>query len=356
MLLALAMGSHGITLNIFDMLGNGVNPTEGYARTLRSGKSFLSAVAGLNLNIAVQRGIRVLFHRQSSEFIHCRSGTALEELYPKEVFWSQLLTCFGIANVLTADPGQRNEIVAVSGQYFRSISRRRIKDLFAFNLVLLDGEAVETLCDLGLGGLAGVRSCRWVLRDTDEITYEEVCDGAIYCTLADARMSAQGFAGDSLLVDYSATPELKSVLKDATGKIMGAGVAVQGRNAIILPYGHIPDFPLSHLMPVRQALIKSVLRELADERGTLLFTLDKPYLPLFGYEFRDKTVLFVANGSLDDADEVGVFVGNRRFKSAEIIDSATRRSRTVVPKCVDGMLKLGGTLRALEARAVILKA
>ena len=353
-LLALAMGSRGITLNIFDMIGNGVNPTEKYERVLRSSKPFFHAIAKLRLNGRIQRGIRVLFSSKSSEFIHCRTGKAMEELYPKEVFWSQLLSCFGIANVLTEDAGQQGEIVAVSGQYFRSITRIQIRDLFLNNLVLLDGEAVETLCDLGLGRLAGVKGCKWVPMDNGEIAYEEVSDGSSYCGLPDARMSAQGFAGDALLVDYLTPPSIKTNLMDPAGKLKGPGVVTCGANVVIIPYGHMPEFPIAHLTPVRQALMKSVLTGLAENRGTLAYTCDNPYMPLFCYDFPDKKVLFVANSTLDDTDDVGVFVGDAKFKSAAILDSVTGNNRKMAAKIANGVLRLDEPLKSLEAVAVIL--
>ena len=54
----------------------------------------------------------------------------------------------------------------------------------------LRGDAVDTLCQMGLGALAGVRSCRWMQQNSGAYTYEQVVNGKAYLGLSQARASA----------------------------------------------------------------------------------------------------------------------------------------------------------------------
>lgn len=61
-----ALGADGITLNIFDMMGNGIIMSEGYQDVLASRKDFLNGIKGLGLKLQYQKGVKVLFSPLSS--------------------------------------------------------------------------------------------------------------------------------------------------------------------------------------------------------------------------------------------------------------------------------------------------
>ncbi len=107
-------------------------------------------------------------------------GGRIEWLYPEEAKWAGLLMCFGFSTEVTAAQEFSGETVAVSGQWLRNLSAEEIARLFAENAVLLDGSAAVTLCELGLGKLAGIASLKEVVPpETGTVSYEEVVDGTV---------------------------------------------------------------------------------------------------------------------------------------------------------------------------------
>ena len=56
-----------------------------------------------------------------------------------------MLSAYGIANGYSKEKQHKEEVLAISGQYFRNLKEKEIKDLLDHNFILLDGEAVETL-------------------------------------------------------------------------------------------------------------------------------------------------------------------------------------------------------------------
>jgi hypothetical protein len=83
---SLALGADGITLNIFDMMGNGILPQEGYQQVLAERKDFLSAMKAIGMKPEKRKGIQVLASTSSSYMLHSTEGKSMEELYPQETF------------------------------------------------------------------------------------------------------------------------------------------------------------------------------------------------------------------------------------------------------------------------------
>jgi len=354
-ILAATMGIKGITLNIFDMMGNGPNLEEGIQRMLSESKDFFNRITGLDFSLQNQRGINVLIDTKASYNIHTPKGESMEELYPREVFWSQLLSCLGIANVITEQSAVENGVAAVSGQYFRNISKKAVRDLFNNNVVMLDGEAAETLCQIGLGRLAGIKSTAWLEHDTGQCSYEQVVGDEKYCGITAPRISAQWAAGDALRIEYNGPAEHRTLLKDQLGRSVGPGMTIYDGRVLIFPYGHVPDFPVPHLSPFRQTLLKAILKEIAPDGYPLTFTLDNPYLPVYRYELADKLVLMVVNAALDPVDRLRIHLPGCRLNSARIIDSQTGREQRARLARDGDVYSVEGTLEALEAKVLIFR-
>ena len=367
-ILALTMGIKGITLNVFESNGNGPFHNDGQRKTLLSNKAFFGRVASLGINLNNQKGIKVLVNSKASESIQTRYGTGMAELYPVEVFWAQLLTCFGISNVIKEEPEPKGEIVAFSGQYLRGISKEKIRELFEYNRVIMDGEATETLYKLGLGELAGVESVQVVDMNNKTVSYEQVCDENSYCGISEARLSSSPRNGGTeiYLINYAKPVDVRTVLKSPSGQVLGNGLTVCDERVIILPYGHpcsvldsslnqyLPTFPVTILNPVRKDLLETILLEIAKEKDDLTFTVGAPYLAVYRYDFADKVTLIVINATLDEVECVRLYLGDQKFKAGIIIDSRTNKEKIFEPSSKDGFYEIGA-LGDLEAKLVVLQ-
>jgi hypothetical protein len=304
---SLILGADGITLNIFDMMGNGIMLKEGYQDVLAMSKNFLNCVKQLGLKGGSREGVKILTSPRSSYTIQTETGKSMEDLYPQETFWSSLLSCFGIANTFSLETDHKDEVLAVSGQYLRNLSKLEIKNLFENNFVLLDGEAAYTLFDLGFGELAGIRSAEWHKMDSGFQAFEQVSDKKIYCGIEEARISAQAVTGDFVKFDYSGNIVLKTMVKNPFSDTVAAGMAEFEGRVLILPYGHFKDSYQSHLNPVRQEIIQDALVKAKIGRCPT-FIKGEPYVAVHQYGFGDKKVAIICNWSNDKLDEVEIYI------------------------------------------------
>ncbi len=100
---SLVLDAKGITLNIFDMMGNGVIMKEGLQNVLADRKDFLESIRGLGLSVDKQKGVKVPVDPEASFRLHTKHGRNMEELYPREYFWGGLLSSYGIPTVYTTE-------------------------------------------------------------------------------------------------------------------------------------------------------------------------------------------------------------------------------------------------------------
>ncbi len=318
-------------LTVFDMMGNGPIFSEGYQKMLSQNKDFFSQVVSLGLETRNQQGIKVLCNSNASYHIQTEKGETLEELYPEEQFWARLLSCYGIANIITESKDYKNEILAVSGQYFRNIKSQEIAKIFKDNVIILDAKAVEVLYDLGLRKLAGVKKAKWLKQNSGVYSYEEVCNGKNYCGLTQPRISAELNAGDVLDINYSEDVKIKSMLKNPKGERVANGVVIYNKKVIIFPYGHFSNFPVCHLTPVRQQLFQQTFKEIARKETRLTFTLGYPYLPIYRYDFPNRIIFLIFNASSDDLHGFQFYASSigRRAKKVITLDSHTGKERYI---------------------------
>ena len=349
--------SQGITLNIFDMMGNGVLLTEGYQHTLVDTKGFINKLTALGLNTLKLKGVKIPICQESSYTLKTQKGNGMNELYPREAFWGQLLTAYGVANTYTRERKHINSIIAVSGQYLRNLSSEELVDLFENNYILLEGEAAYTLWDMGFGYLAGIDDVTWYKINSGVQAYEETCNGEIYSGINNSRMSSQCSAGQYLAIKYSEHKKVEKIteVKSPDGKNVGFGMTIFDNKVFILPYGIFESGFNSHLNTTRQEILQSLIGELQSGiRPTMV--LDAPYVSVYDYDLGDKKVIILVNASGDDLEKVKIRLANDISDQVNIYEinrceKDIIRSNAVIE---NGILTIKGLYR-LEVKAVILE-
>jgi hypothetical protein len=303
---SLLLGADGITLNIFDMMGNGILLQEGYQEVLSRVKDFLSGVGKLGLKTGKPEGIKVPVHPGSSYTLHTSCGESMEELYPKENFWASYLSCMGIANTYSLEKTFKKEIVAISGQYFRNLNKQELEDLFTDNFVIMEGEAAYTLFTMGQGELAGMTDVRWHEMDSGFQAYEQVCNGKTYCGIKEARLSSQAVTGDFLEIRYDREAYSITNVINPYGMTVAAGMTLWENRVLILPYGHFDKGYQTHLNPLRQGILQDVLLN-AEAGECPCFVWGNPYITVNPYRMGGRKILMVCNWSTDEIDEVKIY-------------------------------------------------
>lgn len=290
----------GITMDIYDMLGNGVLLSEGYQDILAESKPFLDTLVNLGLDNRRQAGVHVLIDPRCAYHLQTVKGQSMTELYAHERNLMQMLVPFGLATCYSSDYNLRKKVVAVAGQYLRNRTEMEIRSLFADNFVLLDGEAVRTLVNLELGDLAGVEKIRQIPMDNGINAYEQVVDGKSYCGLAKARTTMQVGAGDFDQVDYlpNASVHPYTHAFSPYGDDNGPAMTLVDRHVFILPY---ENYGPALLSPFRRAVLLEALGCAQDvERPVWAHA---PHTTVIHYDLSGRTVLALVNFSGDETQK-----------------------------------------------------
>jgi len=299
---SLLLGSRGITLDLNDVMGNGIYLEEHSDRLLSAEKDFLDTIASFGLHVRQQAGVRVLVDEKSAYTLHTVRGQSMEELYPRETLWASYLSALGIANRYDSEWPAEPDVVAVSGQLLRNKDETAIRKLFDDHFVLLDGEAVHTLHEMGLGSIIGVSKAVWHRYDSGFQSYEEVANGREYASIGRGRMTAQIAIGNYLEIEYTDGAEPVSQVFNAQGEAVAPGMTLVRGRVFIMPYGQLlPDAYQGLLSPVRRAIIRETLLE-RTQRPPLVVVSYAPHCSVFLFESAGCQTIAIVNASSDDIE------------------------------------------------------
>lgn len=330
-LMSTILGSHGITMNIFNVMGNGITKKDKFQDMLKETKPFLNKVLDLKISEKTPTGVKVLFDPKSSYTLHTNKGERMEELYPAENFWSGLLGCYGISHCYSKETHHEDEVLAISGQYFRNLDYDQIKHLLHNNFVLLDGKAVNTLVDLGYGELLGIEDITWYPQHHGKHAYEQVSNGQKYYGLDEARISLQRALGGFYEIRYKKDHHVNVVTrsKSPDGRDQGPSMTLVNHKTFILPSNGLNEFFDIHLDSIKQDIIKSMIKTLGV-KGRPAYTEDAPYIAIYTYKGEEEDTIIVANASGDNNDCIGICVpGLNKDLIKEIIEISDTGSRSV---------------------------
>ncbi len=344
----------GITLNIFDMIGNGVRPGEDDDTLLAGSKDYLTAVLNLGLSRHSQTGIKVLVNPHSSYTLHTETGASIEELYPRETFWAGFLSAFGIAATYSTANRHARSIVAISGQYFRNLDGTDISALFHDNYVLLEAEAAYTLFEMGYGRLAGIMNAQWHPIDQYFAAYEQVSDGNRYAGLPEARVSAQCASGDFLEIDYDSKSVPVCVMKNSDGESVGPGMTVYDRRVFVFPYGRLTGRNSSHLNSIMREILQHVLSSQAVGEQPVLVR-EAPYVCPTSFRRQGRLIVFLCNASHDAHDTVRLATAGVSVHDVSEVTRAQPVATTVQFERDGDDLVLKSGIGALETKLVLLQ-
>ncbi len=298
---AALIGSHGITINHFDMLGTGTALDLSFEQGLKEAKPILNALRSLKLDDSRSQGVQVLFSPQIASALHlpqetrradappsgqrlamgfenpsqllnaggasASEGATLQRLFHPSFVWSDVCSILGISHRLTSEIDPSKGPVMVSGQTLRAYSREAIATLLG-GVVVLDAEAVMTLLDLGFGSEIGVRSADWQTLGESAFSYEEIeaSDAETY-GIARPRMSAQRCSGRLLKMEPAGESRVHSLIYDATRRPLWPGLLsyrnAQGGEVLCLTYPVHSEaqFFMGFFNPYRRKFLHRLLLE-----------------------------------------------------------------------------------------------
>ena len=336
LLSALPLDLAGITIDLYDLNGNGIVWEDGYQQMLHRTKPYLNALTRSGVFKEERLGVRVLYSPCSSYTLHTREGSSMEELYPQEAFFAGLLPAMGVPYAYTGSPELTGQIVAASGQVLRNWDAGTLARLFANNFVILNGDAARTLCEMGLGRLAGIESVRWLRQNDGGYAYEQVTNGKTYCGRKNARASAIVSCSDALDVTYAQGAQVNeyTALYDSFRRRTAHGQAVVDGRVLIYPFGNFESsvsIPPMLLNSMRQAVLHDVLRTAG---APFPLVCGAPYLEPYCFVQDGGLDVYLVNGSTDDADAVELaFSAGTAPESAEVWRSHVEQAAPQAAVC-----------------------
>lgn len=300
------LGAKGILLNIFDMMGNGINDSWDYSRLLSQIKPFVSKLAEIRMYVGSLAGVKVLVDQDAVFYGQTITGKLVDELLPQDKQWASLLSSFGIATtILPIDHATvnniQNETLAISGQLLRGLPKAEIRHLFASNKILLDGESVQAIIDLGLANeLLHIVKAQWYQPKKAYQSFEQA-DGRQVNNVKDPRVTMLQHTGSYLSLDYEEDADVQ-VWTSAYNSIdqkLGNMMTIVDHKTILLPisadlkYGWEAQYS-----SYKEGLIKQML----DEIGPVDYLTEMPNVKL--KIDRTRRELWIANFTLDKYEQI----------------------------------------------------
>lgn len=270
---AAMFGSRGITINHFDMMGNGLALDDTFPGKLRSAKAYLDAIAALNINDSFAQGVKILFRADVAGYVPSNNQNSMSGLVNMSALWSNVFYILGISNVFTQKLTPEGTY-AVSDRTVAALSDDEIYSLLSGE-VILDANSVELLISRGFGELIGVRSANWKKQTDTGYAYEEIVwDGVPDWQTGKPRMTASRCSSRILFMDLAAEAvPVTQIMKYNRTSLCPGSFFIKNHlggkiYAIAYPIGGMQFFP-GFFNPFRRQLLQNVLQKLFENNSVL---------------------------------------------------------------------------------------
>ena len=349
------IGSQGILLNLFDMMGNGINDSWHYAEMLAQIKPFVNQLLENRLPIDLLRGIKVLVDQDSSYYLQTKTGKNVEELLPHEKNWASLLGAFGFATTIlpiSKKTSLKNEVVAISGQLLRNLTNAQVTELVKNNFVLLDGESVQVLLDRKLGNLLHIEKAEWHPVRSNYQVFEQA-DGQTVDGVKSPRITMLQQTGNYLKIEYQPQSSVKvwSFAYNAVDEKLGNAMAIIDQHIVLLPMDQDPRYGWeSQFTTYKQGLLQQML----DSIKPVDYLVDMPNVKLLVEKNGQKA--WLANFTLDDYQQIKWHLGEPlKSNEATIIRKVnnTVKKTQVQIRVENGIAIINETLAPLETIQIL---
>lgn len=302
-------GSDGITINHFDMLGNGESLDPEFAAGLAETKPMLDSLKALSLDDRRAEGIHVLFDLNVGEHFQMPVGSqSLRDAAPESVVWGRVFSVLGIAHRFTFRVPSVDEVVAISGQTLRGFSDTSVVELLRGRL-LLDATAAAILLERGYGEEIGIAEGKWKSLQESAYSYESLIeeDASVY-GVAHPRLSAQRCADALFEIEPFPSAQCLSTIHDARHRRLWPG-AIEFENhfggrvvTLSYPVHSGAQFFMAFFNGFRRRFLQDILFSLGADAK--LAAVENHPMHVYRSPLKNGSLLAALNVSDDPANEV----------------------------------------------------
>ncbi len=361
MLEAAACGMPGITLNSFDMMGNGTALDPRLGAHLREAKPVLESIGGLRLRREEERGVSILFSPRITEFLQLTAEEAPREsafaaamqdpsrqpesgafgsigqLAHPSLVWGDTCSILGIPHRYSVRAENTRAPLLVNGQMLRAFPPEEVEALFSGTLIL-DAVALESLYQLGYQHELGLCQISWQMQSATAFSYEEEL-------ATGRRMSAQRCASRMLKCTLDAEAEVITQVCRADGEALWAGCYrySNSRGGTVIALTYPLDGTAQYFMGFFNRFRQRLFRELFA--GRFFVSLDG--LRCYQYKRGETTLLAIANPTADALQTVSLLPPPGDWEEWEVL-TPDGRWQAVRFEMKEGTLSLVHPLPALR--------
>lgn len=347
----------GTTFSIFEFNGNGAINYDRLAKMYAEIKPYLMRVADLELSPFDMTGVNVLVNEDVAYKAKVLSGDYIGDFVDTTgdfMAWFELL---GVNCRYNKNVNLKGEVVAIDGQVLRSLSKRQIQELFANNFVIINGDGVEALFDMGLNELIDAKAYELCIERKSTHTFEEINSEEKLQGITQMRATSNFSSGNYLKIAYG--NKEKTVLTnimDCYQKVFGCGMTVIG-NVLVEPHKTLAEsaapMPYALYHPLREYAVKAAIQQSGFMKKQTFFVQEENVAP-YSFEKDGQVVLMCVNYSDDDYETLH-FETDYEFKECQLI--TPQRPDGYTPKFrQDGKgYVIEETLKGMESWVLILK-
>lgn len=346
------LGSEGIMMNLFDMMGNGIDMSYNLQSVLSESKEFMNELVQEKLDVDKIEGIKILFSETSVGVIENDSGK-LSGLLPKEYNWEMIFGTFGISNrpynIKKIDL-LHDDVVAISGQLLRNLSDGEIERLFSENKIIIDGVTASILVERGLGNMIGARKGKWMAPHSEKQSYEQVDDGQVIDGVEKARMTMMQQLGPYFNIQYDNDIKLDVITNsyDEYNEFVGPAMVSVNNRVLVIPISDHEKYGWnSQYINYKEKIIKTWL----EENTKVVFLKNSGPITLI----KESEKVYLTNFSMDGTEKIKIRIPNLKINSENIeILSRGGKEKVQILDYTDNVATLDYQMDELETMRISL--
>ena len=311
-------GARGITINHYDMMGNGIGLDKNFGKYLRRDKARLNTLADLGCLEANSSGVDILISPEVARTMQVRKGEWLG-LQNNSISWANALGILGISHrMIKINRFDTSHWTAISGDTLTAFSDADVEYLLTGHL-LLDADSINILVKRGFGSRIGVEAAEFrVLGDTGYAYEEILSDDVAAYGLSRPRITAQRISPDVLQMTLTGNPEVLCRICRYDHTELYPGLARCGRHLLSAWRMEKGQFYMGYFNRYRRIMLQQALSRSCT--APLLCGGDFPWNASLNCLPDGSMLATIGNPTHDVAEQVSFKLCNREITAMEMLD------------------------------------
>ena len=310
----------GMTYDIYDFCGNGINESFGYGEALSKIMPYLNGV--INQGISYDKAEGIIIPADPNEVYNRKADVGNFMSYsPDEYYFGAYIASLGLNTKVSTEKSFQGQFVSLCNSAVYNFTKEQLKELFANNYVILDGSAAIRLIRMGLGELICAKSYKEHWEEKDIHAYEQAADGVEVNGKKGIRAAVRR-AGHYVEIEYEDGVIPKSYVYDYHGNVMGCG-DVEGQNFFIIPYIYTEI-----LYEQYNDLRTSMLRDFVHRKAkTPIVSMEYSGVYAYLYTRNEGKALMLVNTTVESFEAIQCNVYGMDIRRVSVVDKVTGEVR-----------------------------